>query len=228
MDFGCFVELQGFRTKQVRPRGTVAAAHPPAAALPAPARDRPSPGTRLRPLLPAPAQPGCAPQPVSRAAACCPLHPTPCPLQEGLVHLSNISSTKRGGSAKELVSKGEACGQLGCQLCWPLPAGRWLPRWLGSSPPRLLADYWLGGCAASVCVCVCGMPLALLHLACLPRWLPRCQAHATSCTHAFTTTTLRLPPAGDPVWVKVVSKTGQRLGLAMRDVDQVTGEGREY
>jgi hypothetical protein len=25
------------------------------------------------------------------------------------------------------------------------------------------------------------------------------------------------------VWVKVVSKTGQRLGLAMRDVDQVTG-----
>ncbi|PSC68289.1 putative pre-mRNA-splicing factor ATP-dependent RNA helicase [Micractinium conductrix] len=69
MDFGCFVELQGFRTKQ-----------------------------------------------------------------EGLVHLSNISSTKRGGSAKELVNKGE------------------------------------------------------------------------------------------PVWVKVVSKTGQRLGLAMRDVDQVTGE----
>ena len=32
------------------------------------------------------------------------------------------------------------------------------------------------------------------------------------------------PPAGDPVWVKIVSKTGQRLGLAMRDVDQVTGE----
>lgn len=32
------------------------------------------------------------------------------------------------------------------------------------------------------------------------------------------------PPAGDNVWVKVVSKTGQRLGLAMRDVDQVTGE----
>lgn len=31
-------------------------------------------------------------------------------------------------------------------------------------------------------------------------------------------------PAGDQVWVKVVSKTGQRLGLAMRDVDQVTGE----
>lgn len=26
------------------------------------------------------------------------------------------------------------------------------------------------------------------------------------------------------MWVKVVSKTGQRLGLAMRDVDQVTGE----
>ena len=26
---------------------------------------------------------------------------------EGLVHLSNISSTKRGGSAKELVSRGE-------------------------------------------------------------------------------------------------------------------------
>lgn len=25
------------------------------------------------------------------------------------------------------------------------------------------------------------------------------------------------------MWVKVVSKTGQRLGLAMRDVDQVTG-----
>ncbi|KAL4424788.1 hypothetical protein ABPG77_000828 [Micractinium sp. CCAP 211/92] len=69
MDFGCFVELQGFRTKQ-----------------------------------------------------------------EGLVHLSNISATKRGGSAKDLVSK------------------------------------------------------------------------------------------GDQVWVKVVSKTGQRLGLAMRDVDQVTGE----
>ncbi|PRW58375.1 putative pre-mRNA-splicing factor ATP-dependent RNA helicase [Chlorella sorokiniana] len=69
MDFGCFVELMGFRTKQ-----------------------------------------------------------------EGLVHLSNISSTKRGGSAKELVNK------------------------------------------------------------------------------------------GDQVWVKVVSKTGQRLGLAMRDVDQVTGE----
>ncbi|KAI7836400.1 hypothetical protein COHA_009732 [Chlorella ohadii] len=69
MDFGCFVELLGFRTKQ-----------------------------------------------------------------EGLVHLSNISSTKRGGSAKELVNK------------------------------------------------------------------------------------------GDQVWVKVVSKTGQRLGLAMRDVDQVTGE----
>jgi len=33
-----------------------------------------------------------------------------------------------------------------------------------------------------------------------------------------------LCPAGDNVWVKVVSKTGQRLGLAMRDVDQVTGE----
>ena len=29
-----------------------------------------------------------------------------CCLQEGLVHLSNISSTKRGGSAKELVNKG--------------------------------------------------------------------------------------------------------------------------
>ena len=26
---------------------------------------------------------------------------------EGLVHLSNISSTKRGGSAKDLVNKGE-------------------------------------------------------------------------------------------------------------------------
>lgn len=25
------------------------------------------------------------------------------------------------------------------------------------------------------------------------------------------------------MWVKVVSKTGQRLGLGMRDVDQVTG-----
>ncbi|KAI3436603.1 hypothetical protein D9Q98_006020 [Chlorella vulgaris] len=69
MDFGCFVELLGFRTKQ-----------------------------------------------------------------EGLVHLSNISSTKRAGSAKDMVGK------------------------------------------------------------------------------------------GDPVWIKLVSKTGQRLGFAMRDVDQVTGE----
>lgn len=33
-------------------------------------------------------------------------------------------------------------------------------------------------------------------------------------------------PAGDQVWVKVVSKTGQRLGLAMRDVDQATGAFR--
>lgn len=31
-------------------------------------------------------------------------------------------------------------------------------------------------------------------------------------------------PAGDQVWVKVVSKTGQRLGLSMRDVDQLTGQ----
>lgn len=29
---------------------------------------------------------------------------------------------------------------------------------------------------------------------------------------------------GDNVWVKVVSRAGQRLGLAMRDVDQATGE----
>jgi hypothetical protein len=27
--------------------------------------------------------------------------------QEGLVHLSNISSTKRGGSAKDMVGRGE-------------------------------------------------------------------------------------------------------------------------
>jgi hypothetical protein len=49
MDFGCFVELLGFRTKQ-----------------------------------------------------------------EGLVHLSNISSTKRAGSAKDMVGKGERRGRQQC------------------------------------------------------------------------------------------------------------------
>ena len=48
--------------------------------------------------------------------------------------------------------------------------------------------------------------------------MPRAQLPASPplCLLAFVL-------AGDPVWVKVVSKTGQRLGLAMRDVDQVTG-----
>ena len=56
MDFGCFVELQGFRTKQ-----------------------------------------------------------------EGLVHLSNISSTKRAGSAKDMVGKGAPRGlqdSRGWRLGW--------------------------------------------------------------------------------------------------------------
>ena len=115
MDFGCFVDLQGFRTKQ-----------------------------------------------------------------EGLVHLSNISATKRGGSAKELVNKG-------------------VPR-----VPAL---------RRAVCRVPCGVMLAFCESP--PRPSPA--------LHSSLRAAAAVNAAGEPVWVKVVSKTGQRLGLAMRDVDQVTG-----
>lgn len=37
---------------------------------------------------------------------------------EGLVHLSNISATKRAGSAKDMVGKGECGGTLRLWRAW--------------------------------------------------------------------------------------------------------------
>lgn len=50
-----------------------------------------------------------------------------------------------------------------------------------------------------------------------------CCTRRRACTHTLRCAPGTTAPAGDNVWVKVVSKTGQRMGLAMCDVDQVTG-----
>ncbi|KFM27366.1 putative pre-mRNA-splicing factor ATP-dependent RNA helicase [Auxenochlorella protothecoides] len=48
--------------------------------------------------------------------------------------------------------------------------------------------------------------------------------HASNISATKRGSAKELVSRGDNVWVKVVSRAGQRLGLAMRDVDQATGE----
>ena len=48
--------------------------------------------------------------------------------------------------------------------------------------------------------------------------------HASNISSTSRGSAKDLVSKGDSVWVKVVSRTGQRLGLSMRDVEQTTGE----
>jgi len=48
--------------------------------------------------------------------------------------------------------------------------------------------------------------------------------HASNISATKRSSAKELVNKNDSVWVKVVSRTGQRLGLSMRDVDQATGE----
>jgi ATP-dependent RNA helicase DHX8/PRP22 len=95
----------------------------------------------------------------------------------------------------------------------------------GRSPPRVLPeDPEMYGCYR-------GRVTGVMDFGCfveLQGFAKRCEGlvHASniSATRRGGGSAKELVNKGDNVWVKVVSKTGQRLGLSIRDVDQATGE----
>lgn len=120
---------------------------------------------------------------------------------EGLVHVTNMAS-RRLNSAKDMVNRGDEVR-------------------LGDAPSAVAGVM----CAPSAVVGVtghCTNPSTITRIStCRARCLFPRHMHRPTCTHAESS---HHHPTPHQVWVKVITMTGQRIGLSMRDVDQATGK----
>lgn len=107
----------------------------------------------------------------------------------------------------------------GCDTCWPSFLSFQMMHFCDWRPEAWLHSYTIAqGRVSNVMDFGCFVELQGF------RKRTEGLVHASNISSTRRESAKDLVKKGDNVWVKVVSRSGQRLGLSMRDVDQTTGE----